>query len=372
MNGRLSSYRRIVVKIGSALLVDRKSGLKQDWLKSLASDIAELRREGHEVLVVSSGAIAMGRTVLDMRSGSLKLEESQAAAAVGQIALARAWAEALDAEGITTGQVLVTIDDTEARRRYLNARATIGALLRMGAVPVINENDTVATSEIRYGDNDRLAARVATMMNADLLVILSDIDGLYTASPALDPEAKHLAEVAAITPEIEAMAGGAASELSRGGMRTKIEAGKIATHAGTAMIITRGGVDHPLKALDGGDRCTLFQPQSAPVSAWKSWIAGQLEPQGRVVVDEGAAKALRSGKSLLAAGVRTVEGTFQRGDTLAIVLEGTGAEIGRGLAGYDSGEAIRIAGCKTSEIEAILGYAPRAAMIHRDDMVVKP
>ena len=215
MNGRLSSYRRIVVKIGSALLVDRKRGLKQDWLKSLARDIAELRHEGHEVLVVSSGAIAMGRTVLDMRSGSLKLEESQAAAAVGQIALARAWAEALDAEGITTGQVLVTIDDTEARRRYLNARATIGALLRMGAVPVINENDTVATSEIRYGDNDRLAARVATMMNADLLIILSDVDGLYTASPAIDPDAKHLAEVAAITPEIEAMAGGAASELSR-------------------------------------------------------------------------------------------------------------------------------------------------------------
>ncbi|MAZ18706.1 MAG: glutamate 5-kinase [Ahrensia sp.] len=372
MNGRLSSYRRIVVKIGSALLVDRKRGLKQDWLKSLARDIAELRHEGHEVLVVSSGAIAMGRTVLDMRSGSLKLEESQAAAAVGQIALARAWAEALDAEGITTGQVLVTIDDTEARRRYLNARATIGALLRMGAVPVINENDTVATSEIRYGDNDRLAARVATMMNADLLIILSDVDGLYTASPAIDPDAKHLAEVAAITPEIEAMAGGAASELSRGGMRTKIEAGKIATHAGTAMIITLGGVDHPLKALDSGDRCTLFQPQSAPVSAWKSWIAGQLEPQGRVVVDEGAARALRSGKSLLAAGVRTVQGTFQRGDTLAIVMEGTGAEIGRGLAGYDSGEAIRIAGRKTSEIEAILGYAPRAAMIHRDDMVVKP
>ena len=371
MDGRLSSYRRIVVKIGSALLVDRKRGLKQDWLKSLARDIAELRQEDHEVLVVSSGAIAMGRTVLDMRSGSLKLEESQAAAAVGQIALARAWAEALDAEDITTGQVLVTIDDTEARRRYLNARATIGALLRMGAVPVINENDTVATSEIRYGDNDRLAARVATMMNADLLIILSDVDGLYTASPALDPDAKHLAEVTAITPEIEAMAGEAASELSRGGMRTKIEAGKIATHAGTAMIITLGGVNHPLKALDRGDRCTLFQPQSTPVSAWKSWIAGQLEPQGRVVVDEGAARALRSGKSLLPAGVKNVQGTFQRGDTLAIVLEGSGAEIGRGLAGYDSGEAVRIAGYKTSEIEAILGYAPRAAMIHRDDMVVK-
>lgn len=371
MTGRLHAYKRIVVKIGSALLVDRRSGLKRAWLTSLARDIARLRAGGHEILVVSSGAIAMGRTVLDMRSGALKLEESQAAAAVGQIALARAWAEALDAEGITAGQVLVTIDDTEARRRYLNARATIGALLRMGAVPVINENDTVATSEIRYGDNDRLAARVATMMNADLLVILSDVDGLYTASPAKDPDAKHLPEVAAITPEIDAMAGEAASELSRGGMRTKVEAAKIATGAGTAMIITRGTVDHPLAALDAGERCTLFHAASTPVSAWKSWIAGQLEPQGRVVVDEGAARALRTGKSLLPAGVKRIEGTFQRGDTLAIVMEGTGAEIGRGLAGYDSGEAERIAGRRTSEIEAVLGYAPRAAMVHRDDMVVK-
>ena len=229
MQGRLASYKRIVVKIGSALLVDRSSGLKRSWLQSLAADIAALRASGHEVLVVSSGAVAMGRTVLDLRPGSLKLEESQAAAAVGQIALARAWDEALGARSITTGQVLVTIDDTESRRRYLNARATIGALLRMNAVPVINENDTVATTEIRYGDNDRLAARVATMMNADLLVILSDVDGLYTASPAVDPAAKHLPDVQAITPEIEAMAGDAASELSRGGMRTKIEAGKIAT-----------------------------------------------------------------------------------------------------------------------------------------------
>jgi glutamate 5-kinase len=248
MQGRLAPYKRVVVKIGSALLVDRKSGLKSAWLKSLAHDIADLRATGHEVLVVSSGAIAMGRTVLDLPSGSLKLEENQAAAAVGQIALARAWDEALGAREITTGQVLVTINDTESRRRYLNARATIGALLRMGAVPVINENDTVATNEIRYGDNDRLAARVATMMNADLLVILSDVDGLYTASPALDPDARHFAEVPAITPQIEAMAGEAASELSRGGMRTKVEAGKIATQAGTAMIITKGTVDHPLKS----------------------------------------------------------------------------------------------------------------------------
>ncbi|GAB4350334.1 MAG: glutamate 5-kinase [Oricola sp.] len=371
MQGRLAPYKRIVVKIGSALLVDRGSGLKRSWLQSLADDIAALRDAGHEVLVVSSGAIAMGRTVLDLRPGSLKLEQSQAAAAVGQIALARAWDEALGARAITTGQVLVTIDDTESRRRYLNARATIGALLRMGAVPVINENDTVATSEIRYGDNDRLAARVATMMNADLLVILSDVDGLYTASPALDPNARHLPDVETITPEIEAMAGEAASELSRGGMRTKVEAGKIATQAGTAMIITRGTVDHPLRALDEGATATLFHAAATPVSAWKSWIAGQLEPQGRLVIDAGAWQALKSGKSLLPAGVRAVEGTFERGDTLAIVLEDTGAEIARGLAGYDSAEAARIAGRKTREIEGILGYAPRAAMVHRDDMVVK-
>ncbi len=372
MREKIKQGRRWVIKVGSSLVTNNGLGLDTNAIEDWAGQLVAMQKTGIQLVLVSSGAVAEGVARLGLKTRPKQVHLQQAAAAVGQIALARAWAEALDAEGITTGQVLVTIDDTEARRRYLNARATIGALLRMGAVPVINENDTVATSEIRYGDNDRLAARVATMMNADLLIILSDVDGLYTASPAIDPDAKHLAEVAAITPEIEAMAGGAASELSRGGMRTKIEAGKIATHAGTAMIITLGGVDHPLKALDSGDRCTLFQPQSAPVSAWKSWIAGQLEPQGRVVVDEGAARALRSGKSLLAAGVRTVQGTFQRGDTLAIVMEGTGAEIGRGLAGYDSGEAIRIAGRKTSEIEAILGYAPRAAMIHRDDMVVKP
>jgi glutamate 5-kinase len=371
MTGLLSPYRRIVVKIGSALLVDRRAGLKRAWLNGLARDIAMLRSADHEVLVVSSGAIALGRTVLDMRAGSLKLEESQAAAAIGQIALARAWSEALDAEGIMTGQVLVTIDDTESRRRYLNARATMGALLKMGAVPVINENDTVATGEIRYGDNDRLAARVASMMNADLLVLLSDVDGLYTTSPDIDPDARHLPEVTAITPEIEAMAGAAASELSRGGMRTKIEAGRIATQAGTAMIIARGSPEHPLKTLDDGGTCTLFHPVKTPVSAWKSWIAGQLEPQGKLVVDAGAHTALKSGKSLLAAGVKDVQGTFQRGDTLAIVLEGSGTEIARGLAGYDSSEARAIAGRRTSEIEAILGYAPRAAMIHRDDMALK-
>ncbi|WP_421856421.1 glutamate 5-kinase [Oricola sp.] len=372
MNGRLASYKRIVIKIGSALLVDRATGLKRAWLTSLARDIAALRAAGHEVLAVSSGAIALGRTVLDLPQGSLKLEESQAAAAIGQIALSRAWSEALDTEGILTGQVLVTIDDTEARRRYLNARATIGALLRLGSVPVINENDTVATGEIRYGDNDRLAARVATMMNADLLVLLSDVDGLYTASPHSDPSARRIPTVEVITPEIEAMAGAAASELSRGGMRTKIEAGKIAVQAGTAMMIASGLFEHPLRTLDDGGACTVFRPSSAPVSAWKSWIAGQLEPAGTLTVDAGAHAALRTGKSLLPAGVRQVGGRFQRGDTIAVILQDTGREIARGLAGYDSDEARKIAGRKTGEIEAILGYAPRAAMIHRDDMVVGP
>lgn len=370
MNRDLASYQRIAVKIGSALLVDRTHGLRSDWLDSLADDIAALASQGRQVLVVSSGAIALGRTVLGLRTGTLKLEESQAAAAIGQITLARAWNAALGRHGITTGQVLVTLEDTETRRRYLNARATVGALLKFGAVPVINENDTVATSEIRYGDNDRLAARVAVMMNADLLVLLSDVDGLYTAPPATEPDATHIAHVPAVTAQIEAMAGGSASETARGGMRTKIEAGRIATTAGTAMVITRGTIAHPLTALAEGARATWFAPARDPVSAWKGWIAGQLEPQGRLTVDHGAARALHGGKSLLAAGVRAVEGTFSRGDTVAIILDQTGAEIARGLVGYDASEAHAIAGRRTDEIEAILGHPPRAAMVHRDDLVL--
>ena len=365
----LGKHKRVVIKIGSALLVDRQTGLKTAWLDALCADIAALRAGGTEVLVVSSGAIALGRSVLKVPAGALKLEESQAAAAVGQIALARAWSESLSRDGIVAGQILLTLGDTEERRRYLNARATISQLLKLGSVPIINENDTVATTEIRYGDNDRLEARVATMTGADLLILLSDIDGLYTAPPHLDPEARFLESIAAITPEIEAMAGGAASELSRGGMRTKIDAGKIATVAGCAMIIASGKIDHPLKAIEEGARSSWFAPSGTPVTARKTWIAGQLQPAGTIEVDAGAENALSSGKSLLPAGVRSVSGQFSRGDTVAI--RGiAGREIARGLAGYDAEDARRIAGKKSGEIAAILGYAGRAAMVHRDDLVM--
>lgn len=366
----LASFRRIVVKIGSALLVDRATGLKRDWLASVADDIAGLAAGGAQVLAVSSGAIALGRTMLGLAGGALKLEESQAAAAAGQIALAGAWAEALAARGLKSGQILVTLADTEERRRYLNARATIGTLLRLGAVPVINENDTVATTEIRYGDNDRLAARVAAMMQADMLVLLSDVDGLYTAAPERDPSARFIPEVARITPEIEAMAGAAASQFSRGGMRTKIEAGKIATAAGAAMLIASGMRLNPLSAIGGEARATYFAPSPVPIRGYKGWIAGNLEPAGRLTVDAGAVRALASGKSLLPAGVRAVEGSFARGDTVA-VLDPEGREVARGLVAYDAPDAVRIAGLRSTEIEAVLGYEPRSAMIHRDDLVMR-
>jgi len=365
----LDRYRRIVIKIGSALLVDRKTGLKKAWLDAMCADIAALKAKGADVLVVSSGAIALGRSVLDLPSGALKLEESQAAAAVGQISLARAWSESLSRDEIVAGQILLTLGDTEERRRYLNARATINQLLKIGAVPIINENDTVATSEIRYGDNDRLAARVATMTGADLLILLSDIDGLYTAPPHLDPDAKFLETIAEISPEIEAMAGGAASELSRGGMRTKIDAGKIATTSGCAMIIASGKTDSPLSAIANGARSSWFAPSGTPVTARKTWIAGQLQPAGELHIDEGAMTALGAGKSLLPAGVRKINGVFSRGDTVAIIGP-SGREIARGLASYDADEARQIAGRKSAEIEKILGYPGRAAMIHRDDMVM--
>ena len=365
----LKSYKRIVVKIGSALLVDRSTGLKRQWLDSLGDDLAALAKSGVEILVVSSGAIALGRTVLKLPRGALKLEESQAAAAVGQIALARAYDEVLGHHGLTTSQILLTLGDTEERRRYLNARATIGTLLRLKSIPIINENDTVATSEIRYGDNDRLAARVATMMSADLLILLSDIDGFYSAPPHLDPKAQHFSTVDKITPEIEAMAGAAASEISRGGMKTKLDAGKIATAAGAAMIIASGARMNPLAAIDKGERSTLFKASSNPVSAYKTWIAGNLEPAGKLTVDAGALTALLSGKSLLAAGVKKVLGTFERGDTVAVIGP-DGREAARGLIAYDSSDAVKIAGKKSSDIPDILGYEARAAMIHRDDMAV--
>ena len=366
----LSAFRRIVVKVGSSLLVDHAAGgLKREWLEGLAADIAELHKQGRDLLVVSSGAIALGRAVLGLPRGALKLEEAQGAAAVGQIALARAWSEVLGAHGITAGQVLVTFQDTEERRRYLNARSTIDKLVEWRAVPVVNENDTVATSEIRYGDNDRLAARVATMVSADLLVLLSDIDGLYDKPPAPGNDAKLVPVVARITAEIEAMAGISASELSRGGMVTKIEAGKIATTAGTHMVIASGRVQNPLKRIAGGAPCTWFLTPANPVTARKKWIAGSLEPRGAVHIDAGAVRALRSGASLLPAGVVKVDGAFGRGD--AVIVRGPdGAEIGRGLVAYDADDAEKICGRSSADVLSILGFTGRTAMIHRDDLAL--
>jgi glutamate 5-kinase len=368
----LADFRRVVVKVGSSLLVDRRAGrLRESWLASLTADLAAFHGEKRDVLVVSSGAIALGRTVLKLPAGPLKLEDSQAAAAVGQIVLARTWTEALSRHGIIAGQVLVTLGDTEERRRYLNARSTIDTLLGWRALPVINENDTVATNEIRYGDNDRLAARVATMVSADLLVLLSDVDGLYDAPPDGDANARHIALVPRITPQIEAMAGAAGSELSRGGMQTKIEAGRIATNAGTHMVIASGVVEHPLRAVAQGARCTWFLTPANPVTARKKWIAGALEPKGTLAIDAGAAAALRRGKSLLPAGVVGIEGSFARGD--AVIIRGPGgAEVGRGLVAYDLEDAVKIRGCSSADIPGILGFSGRAEMVHRDDLVVTP
>lgn len=367
---KLKNFRRIVVKVGSSLLIDSAAGeVRANWLAALAADIAKLHHDGKDVLVVSSGSIALGRSRLKLPGGTLKLEESQAAAAVGQIALARTWSEVLGAHGIDAGQILVTLQDTEERRRYLNARSTITKLLEWRAVPVINENDTVATNEIRYGDNDRLAARVATMTSADLLVLLSDIDGLYTAPPSANPNAKLIPVVDSITADIEAMAGAAESELSRGGMRTKIEAAKIATSAGTHMLIASGKIEHPLQAIADGGPCTWFLTPANPVTARKRWIAGSLEPKGTLTIDAGAVAALRAGKSLLPAGVIRVDGQFARGD--AVVVRGPDThEIGRGLVAYDAENAELIKGRSSSDAAQILGISGRAEMIHRDDLVV--
>jgi glutamate 5-kinase len=366
----LADFRRIVVKVGSSLLVDASAGrLQHAWLEALAEDIAGLHKQGRDLLVVSSGAIALGRSVLKLPRGALKLEDSQAAAAVGQIALARTWAEVLGRHGITAGQVLVTLGDTEERRRYLNARSTIAKLLEWKSIPVINENDTVATNEIRFGDNDRLAARVATMASADLLVLLSDVDGLYDAPPGEGRNAKLIPLVPRITAEIEAMAGASGSDLSRGGMQTKIEAAKIATTAGTHMVIASGRIAHPLQAIVKGAPCTWFLTPANPVTARKKWIAGSLEPKGTLTLDAGAVTALRAGKSLLPAGITRIDGAFGRGD--AVVIRGPdGAEIGRGLVAYDADEAEKIKGKPSGAIAQILGFDGRAEMIHRDDMVL--
>ena len=367
---KLENFRRIVIKVGSSLLVDGERGaLREAWLSALVEDIGGLAKRGSDVLVVSSGAIALGRSVVKLPKGALKLEESQAAAAVGQIALARIWAEMLAKQGLAAGQILLTLGDTEERRNYLNARNTIGKLLELKAVPVINENDTVATSEIRYGDNDRLAARVATMMGADLLVLLSDVDGLFDAPPRENASAKLIPVVPRISAEIEAMAGASGSALSRGGMRTKIEAAKIATTAGTHMVIAPGHDEHPLRAIAEGGRCTWFLTPANPVTARKKWIVGSLEPKGTIHVDAGAVAALGRGKSLLPVGVVRVEGVFARGD--AVIIRGPdGAEVGRGLVAYDRDDAARLVGKNSERIEAILGYRGRSEMIHRDDLAL--
>ena len=367
---KLTDAKRVVVKVGSALLVDAEKGrLNRAWLESLAGDIARMKKRGQELIVVSSGAIALGRRHLNLPAGKLRLEESQAAAAVGQIRLAHAYKELLDAHEITVAQILLTLGDTEQRRRYLNARGTLKTLLALGAVPVINENDTVATTEIRYGDNDRLAARVAQMVGADCLVLLSDIDGLYTANPHLDADAQFVAKVLEITPQIEAMAGGSASEVGSGGMHTKIAAAKIAVGAGIHLCISKGALDHPLRSIEEGTRCTWFVPTANPVTVRKQWIAGTLKPAGAITVDDGAVRALMGGKSLLPAGVTRALGRFERGDTVSIIAP-DGTEIARGICAYSDSDAARIIGRKSAEIEAVLGFRGRDEIVHRDDLVL--
>lgn len=362
--------RRLIIKIGSALLVNDESGeIQHDWLNALADDIAECRSRGQEVLVVSSGAIAVGRRHLGLTEHSLRLEEKQAAAATGQIRLAHAYQATLERHNLTVAQILLTPADTEERRRHLNARSTLSQLLQLGAIPVINENDTVATQEIRFGDNDRLAARVAAMISADTLVLLSDIDGLYDGDPRQDQKARHIAEVHTITTETEAMAGTQPPGYSSGGMITKLQAAKIAVAAGCRMAIGLGTDLHPLRSIESGARCTWFLPKANPLTARKRWIAGSLQPMGVIVVDEGAEQALRRGTSLLPAGVVEIKGTFERGDLVSVCV-GDGQEIARGLSAYADGDATLISGHKSGEIEEILGYRGRDEMIHRDDLVL--
>ncbi|TJZ82425.1 glutamate 5-kinase [Paracoccus hibiscisoli] len=364
---QLGAARRLVVKIGSALLVGPE-GLRGDWLRGLCDDVADWRARGCDVVLVSSGSIALGRRVLGLPAGALPLEQAQAAAAVGQIRLARAYEEALAPHGVITAQVLLTLEDSADRRRYLNSRATMQTLLSLGVVPIVNENDTVATDEIRFGDNDRLAAQIAVTCGADQLLLLSDVDGLYTANPKTDPTARHLPVIEAITPEIEAMGGDPVSGLSKGGMKTKLMAARTAVAGGCAMAIAEGSVFRPLSAVAQGARSSWFLPEADPQLARKRWI-GAMKPKGSVMVDEGAALALGRGKSLLPAGVTAVEGAFGRGDPVAITGP-LGQRLATGLIRYTAAEARQIAGHHSAQIEAILGYPGRAAMIHRDDMVL--
>lgn len=368
----LASARRLVVKIGSALLTSELTGdIRSEWLAALAEDVAACKGRGQEVVLVSSGAVAVGRRRLALSRGPLRLQEKQAAAATGMIRLAHAYQERLAQHGVTVAQVLLTLDDTEDRRRYINARNTLATLLRLGAVPLINENDTVATDEIRFGDNDRLAARVAAMISADTLILLSDVDGLYSADPHADPSARYFTEVRAITTEVEAMAGTTRSAVGSGGMTTKLAAARIALAAGCRMAIAHGEALHPLRRLDAGERCTWFLPGEGPQAARKQWIAGTLKPAGTLIVDNGAEKALAHGKSLLPAGVLGVEGDFSRGAAV-LVRTRDGRTLGRGLVAYSSSDARRIAGHKTSEIEPCLGYRGRDELIHRDDLALNP
>ena len=366
----LVQARRIVVKVGSALLVDPESGrINRAWLEALVEDLLRLRKRSQQLILVSSGAIALGRRQLRLPKGPLRLEESQAAAAVGQIRLAHAYKDLLESRDVTVAQVLLTLEDSERRRRYLNARATLESLLALGALPVINENDTVATAEIRYGDNDRLAARVAQMTGADCVVLLSDVEGLFTADPNKDPNAQFIQQVRQITPDIESMAGSSASDVGAGGMTTKILAAKIAVAAGCHLCIAAGHHKHPLRRIEDGARCTWFVPSATPVTARKQWIAGTLRPAGAITIDAGALRALLEGKSLLPAGVVRARGRFDRGDTVS-VLTAEGAEVARGIIAYSDGDAAKIMGRKSSEIEGILGFRGRDEMIHRDDLVL--
>ncbi len=366
----IAKARRIVVKVGSALVTGEDGAPHRDWLAALAADTARLRGRGQQVLIVSSGAVALGRRRLGLGRRALTLPEKQAAAAAGQSALMRAWEEAFEPHALAAAQVLLTRDDTEVRHRWLNARATMETLLDLKAIPVVNENDTVVTEEIRYGDNDRLAARVAQMIGADVLVLLSDVDGLYTADPRRDPDARHLPRISRLTPEIEAMAGGAntSAGVGTGGMATKLEAARIAQSAGCATVITLGTRPAPLAALEAGERATVIEPATTPAAAYKAWIAGSLAPAGALVVDDGAAAALKRGKSLLAAGVRRIEGRFDKGDAV-VVRDEAGGEIARGLTRYDAADATRICGLKSAAIEGAIGYTA-GPMIHADDLAL--
>jgi glutamate 5-kinase len=366
---KLDSAHRLVIKVGSSLLIGEDDQLNRAWLDALAQDIAGLHASGCELLVVSSGAIAIGSRILGINKRRARLEDLQAAAAAGQVQLAHAWNESLSTHGVTTAQILLTLGDTENRRRFLNARGTLGRLLERSVVPVINENDTVATEEIRYGDNDRLAARVAQLVMADALILLSDVDGLYSSDPGADASAEHIAVVPRIDDAILAIAGETRSDIGSGGMATKVQAARIATHAGCRTVVASGIVSRPLAALQGGARCTVFEASGTPAAARKQWLAGVLEPGGVIVIDAGAARALREGSSLLPVGVVEISGEFKRGDVVSIADE-QGAELGRGLVEYSSDDATRLKGSHSDHIEATLGYRGRAVMIHRDELVL--